>query len=106
MSKKKSKHENATAQLMGMLVSNTLKKHGIETNAMNLSDKEKHELRKTVKKLKKQADTFLKNLHKNVTEAEAGVVSTNSSPETTSKSKPENTTENDLSSLKVFNKDK
>ncbi|PLT28914.1 hypothetical protein [Peribacillus deserti] len=105
MSKKKSKHENTTAQLMGLLVSNTLNKHGIDTKAMNLSDKEKHELRKTVKKLKKQADHFLKNLHKNVTDAETSVVSTNSTPEK-STTKAENITENDLSSLKVFDKNK
>ncbi|WP_026694249.1 hypothetical protein [Peribacillus kribbensis] len=107
MSKRKSKHEDATKGLMGLLVSNTLKKHGIENTAMKLSDKEKQELRKTVKKLKKQADSFLKNLHKNVTETTVtSAVPPAADPDQSGDAvAAAETVENDVNSLKIFNKD-
>ncbi|WP_409290001.1 hypothetical protein [Peribacillus sp. SCS-37] len=105
MSKKKSKYDEAQSRLMELLVSNTLKKYGAQPNSIRLSDDEKKELRKTVKKLKKQADKFLSNLHKSVTENDAGPKLSQESPaagDNTENAAAEHTTENDVGAIKTF----
>lgn len=59
--------EESQKRLMELLVSRTLKKYGAGKGAHNLSDKEKNNLKETIKHLQKQTE-LLMNKEKNITE--------------------------------------
>ena len=59
--------EDSQKRLMELLVSRTLKKYGANKEAVNLSDKEKENLRETIKQLQQQA-ALLTNKEQHITE--------------------------------------
>ena len=59
--------EESQKRLMELLVSRTLKKYGANKEAVNLSDKEKQNLRETIQQLQQQA-ALLTNKEQHITE--------------------------------------
>lgn len=59
--------EESQKRLMELLVSRTLKKHGINKGEHHLSDKEKQNLKETIQHLQKQSELLI-NKEKNITE--------------------------------------
>ena len=59
--------EESQKRLMELLVSRTLKKHGVNKGELNLSDKEKQNLKETIQHLQQQSELLI-NKEKNITE--------------------------------------
>ncbi|WP_110929121.1 hypothetical protein [Bacillus massiliglaciei] len=51
--------EESQKRLMELLVSRTLRKHGVKTDKLDLSEKEKRNLRETVELLKQQSELII-----------------------------------------------
>ena len=65
--------EESQKRLMELLVSRTLKKHGVNKGENQLSDKEKQNLKETIQHLQKQSELLI-NAEKNVTERDVDPV--------------------------------
>lgn len=65
--------EESQKRLMELLVSRTLKKHGVNTGENKLSEKEKQNLRETIQHLQKQSELLL-NAEKHITERDVDPV--------------------------------
>lgn len=65
--------EESQKRLMELLVSRTLKKHGVNKGENKLSDKEKQNLRETIQHLQKQSELLI-NAEKQVTERDVDPV--------------------------------
>lgn len=65
--------EESQKRLMELLVSRTLKKHGVNKGENKLSDREKVNLKETIEHLKQQSELLI-NAEKNITERDVDPV--------------------------------